>query len=290
MLSMPKPFHRIDKVQDLDELQQWMCSYLRTPMSAQDTVTPEPVYYLTPGKELSAKERLDIYVDDYWSRCFNSLAEDFPGLEHVWGHEKFHSMVEQYLVEHPSASYSLRNLGCKLWDFMQAKYEGKDKELVLDMIRFEWAKIEAFDNPVLPAFDPLKLRASQQKSLASVSWEFQPHLTLLKLSYPVYEVVDALLKTKRRSKNIPVPARKESCTVVYRSDLVVYHKEIDRPYYLLLERMKSGLSLEAACEQILPLLDAKEMNRLAKMAKLWFQGCVANKWLAAPKIVKAKPK
>jgi hypothetical protein len=52
--------------------------------------------------------------------------------------------MERYVTAHPSRSYSLRDLGRKVFDFMKDRYAGKDKELVLDMIRFEWAQIEAF--------------------------------------------------------------------------------------------------------------------------------------------------
>ena len=259
-----------------------MCRAIRTPESQIDSVKPEPLHYLTAGKELSAKERLAIYLDDYWARCINSLVEDFPGLEKIWGHEKFHAVAEQYLIQHPSRSYSLRNLGDKLWDFVRATYEGKDKGLVLDTIRFAWAKIEAFDNPVLDPFDPLKLNKAQRENLASCSFAFQPHLTLLRLDYPVYEVVDALLAKKCTDK-IPAPVKEESFTVVYRRDLVVYHKEIEKPYFLLLEQLQKGLSLLGACDEILPLLDEAQIKRLEKKARAWFQDCVGNKWLSAVK-------
>ena len=276
------PSHRIAKLQDLDELESWMCKAICTPMSQLDSLTPEPLHYLTPNEQLSAKERLDIYVDDYWSRCFNSLKDDFPVLQHIWGEQKFHTIVEQYLLEHPSSSYSLRNLGDKLQAFILAKYEGQDKGMVLDIIRFEWAKIEAFDNPALPAFDPSKLNKSQKERLTSLSLVFQPHVCLLRLEYPVYEVIDAVAKNTDAKDKITLPAQRETFTVVYRRDLKIYHKEIEKPYFLLLEQMKKGLSLEAACDEILPRLDTKEINRLAKMAKAWFALCVTNRWLVAP--------
>lgn len=258
-----------------------MCKAIRTPESQQDTVTPEALHYLTPGKELSAKERLAIYVDDYWARCINSLTEDFPGLQHVLGHEKFHALVEKYLVKHPSKSYTLRNLGDKLLDFMTAEYKDADKAMCLDMVRFEWAKIEAFDNTVLPPFDPLKLTKAQRDNLLYASFIFQPHLSLLRLEYPVYEVVDALLSKEKKA--IPAPQKRESFTVVYRRDLVVYHKEVEKPYFLLLEQLKHGLALSDACEAILPVLNESQIKKLERKVTSWFQDCVANKWLSALK-------
>ena len=274
--------HRITNLPDLDELQQWMCRAIRTPLSELGDVTPDPAYYLTPGEEISALERLEIYADDYWSRCINSLSEDFLGLEHVWGHKKFHSISEKYLVEHPSRSYSLRNLGDELLSFVQTSYQDADKDLVLDMIRFEWAKIEAFDNPARDPFDATRLTMGQKRNLASLSFVFQPHVTLLHLKYPVFDVVDGLLANAKEKEKVALPEKKECFTVVYRHDLPVFHKEIEKPHYLLLERLGRGLSLSAACDEILALLDKDQIKRLEKKAQQWFQDCVGLKWFCAP--------
>ena len=276
--------HRINKIEDLNELERWMSDAIRTPFSRQDAISPDPVRYLTPGKQLTAKERLEIYVDDYWSRCFGSLAEDFPALERIWGHEKFRSLMEEYLVAHPSRFYSLRNLGSNLEEFFKTHYEGADKELAVDIARFEWAKIEAFDNPVLPPFDPHKLTAAQKQGLDSMAFVFQPHVTPLALKYPVYELSDALRKNPKAMDRAPLPPRKECFTVVYRRDLAIYHVEIEKPFHFLLERLKNGASLSAACENAVSELSAAEIKKLEKKVTSWFQICVANKWFCAPGI------
>jgi hypothetical protein len=252
-------------------------------MDRQDAITPDPAYYLTAGTRLSAKERLAIYVDDYWARCIHTLAEDFEPLEHLWGHAKFHSLVEDYLLVYPSRSYSLRNLGANLLEFVQAQYQGQDKKLVSDIIRYEWAKIEAFDNPVLEPFDPLQLNKAQREGLWALRLRFQPHVTLLALDYPVYGFSDKLRLQHKASKpkKIPAPLAGECYTVVYQRDVSVYHKEIEKPFYLLLAELGAGSSLSEACDKILPVLSPKEVKQLEVKAQAWFQSCVANKWFCA---------
>ncbi len=278
---MPPTSHKIVQVSDLTELQEWMCGAIRTPMSKQASITPDPVYYLTPNAQLTARERLEIYADDYWSRCFNMLHDNFPGLAEIWGHETFHRWSEQYLVQCSSSSFTLRDLGNKFESFISSEYHGQDSALVLDMLRYEWARIEAFDRPVLPPFDPEKLSAQERVDLASLTFALQPHISLLQLDYPVFEVVDKLISRKTK-KTIPVPTKGEYFTVVYRHDFIVYHKEIDKAFYLLLTQIQGGKSLADGCDAILPLLDKEQINRLEKKARTWFQQCVALQWLGAP--------
>ncbi len=262
------------KVADLDELQHWMCAAIRTPMSHLAGVKPEPVHYLTHGEHLTADQRLEIYADDYWSRCIRSLAEDFPGLEHGWGHTKFHAVAESYLIRHPSRSYTLRNLGDRLGDFIQAEYQEADKAWALNMIRYAWARIEAFDNPARPLFDPKLLDAKTSQRLDRLSFRFQPHLTLLALDYPVQAWA------KLKSKEIPV--RQATHLVVYRFDNSVHVREIEKAFYGLLERMQSGLSLAAAAETLVSQKRNAEIKSLEKNAKDWFCLCVNNGWLCMP--------
>ena len=90
--------------------------------------------------------------------------------------------------------------------------------------------------------------------------------------HPVYDL----------DEKIHAVARKECYTVVYRRDLQVYHKEIERPFYRMLEELRRGASLSEACDKILPLLSQAEINKLEKKAQMWFQSCVANQWFCAP--------
>ncbi len=189
--------------------------------------------------------------------------------------------MEQYLVKHSSWSYTLRDLGKNLLVYTSAEYHESDRDLVLDMLRFSWAKIEAFDHPALPPFDPEKLSAKERENLASLTFPFQPHVSLLRLDYPVFEMVDKLI-SRMTKKTIPAPAKQECFTAVYRHDFVVYHKEIDKTFYLLLMQIQAGKSLADGCDAILPLLDKEQIRRLEKKAQTWFQQCVSLQWLGTP--------
>ena len=112
--------------------------------------------YIEPNDRLSSFERLEIYNRQYWFRVLGSLAEDFPRLRAISGERRFEDMSRAYLMECPSRSFTLRNLGARLETWLRRNprwIRGKTR-LALDMVRLEWADIEAFDGaaePVLKA-------------------------------------------------------------------------------------------------------------------------------------------
>ena len=74
--------------------------------------------FIAPNSQLSSFERLEIYNRQYWFRVLGALAEDFPALRSVIGARAFEAMSVAYLSEHPSRSFSLRNLGSKLAEWL----------------------------------------------------------------------------------------------------------------------------------------------------------------------------
>ena len=86
-------------------------------MAAQWTRWPRRSSRRTAGS--APFERLEIYNRQYWYRVLGALAEDFPRLRAVIGGRAFEAMSIAYLSEHPSRSFSLRNLGSHLTDVAQ---------------------------------------------------------------------------------------------------------------------------------------------------------------------------
>ena len=104
--------------------------------------------YIKPNELLSSFDRLEIYNRQYWFRVIGAVAEDFPALNAVMGEKKFDRLVLAYLRENPSTSFTLRNLGSKLpqWLEHHPEFAPRRHELLLDVARLEWAYVEAFDS------------------------------------------------------------------------------------------------------------------------------------------------
>src|SRR5262249_48813824 len=126
---------------------------------------------------------LEIYNRQYWYRILDSLYEDFPGLCAILGTRAFQRLSKAYLTDCPSESFTLRNLGAQLerWLGDHPEFAGADLDAALDMVRLEWADIEAFDKggeDVIGPEDLLELGPDLRLGL-------QPYLSLLELQYPV---------------------------------------------------------------------------------------------------------
>src|SRR3984957_7028104 len=104
--------------------------------------------FIKPNNRLTSLERLEIYGRSYWFRIIDSLYDDFPGLRAVLGERAFRRLSRAYLADCPSRSFTLRDLGSRLVEWLERnpRYAGNRHALALDMVRLEWADIEAIDS------------------------------------------------------------------------------------------------------------------------------------------------
>lgn len=117
----------IEPPKDLAALQREMAAAVMQPLNSDEgmqvtaadgrAMTAVAESFIAPNSRLTSFERLEIYNRQYWFRVLGSLAEDFPGLRAVVGGRRFETLSIAYLKEHPSRSFTLRNLGveaCRL--------------------------------------------------------------------------------------------------------------------------------------------------------------------------------
>jgi len=219
--------------------------------------------YIKPNDRLTSFERLEIYNRQYWLRVLGALAEDFPGLRAVLGGQWFESMCKAYLTECPSRSFTLRNLGARLetWLRQNPRWVRDRCVLALDMVRLEWADIEAFDGQAKPA---LRSEDLQEIEVSNLQLGIQPYVRLLELHYPVDDLLlevkrgddtadfasNAIQERKKRSK-VQAVAKLEPAQIflaVHRLDFSVYFRRIEPEEFALLGALRSGKTIERAIE------------------------------------------
>jgi hypothetical protein len=107
--------------------------------------------YIKPNDRLTSFDRLEIYNRQYWFRVIGAVAEDFPALNALLGEKIFDRLVLAYLQENPSTSFTLRNLGSNLpqWLAHHPEFAPTRHRLMQDVARLEWAYVEAFDSAAL---------------------------------------------------------------------------------------------------------------------------------------------
>ena len=252
--------------------------------------------YIKPNDRLTSFERLEIYNRQYWFRVLSSMAEDFPGLRAILGQPQFENMCRAYLAECPSCSFTLRNLGARLgtWLRRNPKWIRGKQTLALDMVRLEWADIEAFDGKAEPALQPEDLNGSFTRSLRL---RVQRYVQVLDLHYPVDDLTrkfreddntadfasNALTEIRRSSKVRSVAALepRQIFLVVHRMDFSVYFRRIEREEFALLSALRNGKTIERAIESAFQRSSVPEFDR-GRYVRLRFQTWATMGWFCRP--------
>ncbi len=217
--------------------------------------------YITPNALLTSFERLEIYNRQYWFRVIDAVSDDFPALNAMLGAKRFSALVLAYIRENPSTSWTLRDLGGKLPDWLAGhpQYTGKRHLLAIDIARLEWAYVEAFDrkkSPPLSAEDIQGLGPDARITL-------QPHIQLLELRYPVDELVMAVHRRtpetdivssaalgRKQRKRVPLPPMHRTPTflAVHRFDDQVYYRRIEREAFRMFSALGNASSISDAID------------------------------------------
>jgi hypothetical protein len=265
------------------EFQRSIAGAVMSPLDAR--VSVEAKQLVKPNDRLTSAERLDIYHRQYWYRILDSFTEDFPGLCAILGERAFERLARAYLADCPSQSFTLRNLGSRLgsWLTGHPEFAGKNLALALDMIRLEWAHIEAFDNAERNALGPEDLlELGPQLVLA-----LQPYIALLELQYPVDDLRIKLNKNLQEhsaaSNAVSAPAHRhimrryarlkpqQIFLAVHRVEFTVYYRRLEAAEYRLLRAIERGQAIGA-------VLDV-EQDLEPHQVQSWFANWAQLGWL-----------
>jgi Putative DNA-binding domain len=252
--------------------------------------------FIKPNDRLTSFERLEIYNRQYWFRLLSSLMEDFPGLRAVLGDRKFEAMSKAYLVDCPSRSFTLRNLGARLetWLRKHPKWAGSKQELAIDIARLEWADIEAFDGKAEPPLQPEGLGGVLGGNL---KLRLQPHISLLDLKYPVDDLLLEVRKENEdtdfasnafqeghKRKRVQAVAKLKPAEIflaVHRVDDSVYFRRIEREEFLILRALRDRKPLGKVIESAFRKSRIPEGERPGRVQQ-WFQNWATLGWFCTP--------
>ncbi|MEI6083840.1 MAG: DNA-binding domain-containing protein [Verrucomicrobiota bacterium] len=256
--SKPTGSSKVSSRRDLLNLQRQVGGAIMRPLTPRWKMSPAAravvAKFIKPNDRLTGFERLELYNWQYWYRLIDCLYDDYPGVRAILGERPFSKLCRDYLIRHPSTSYTLRNLGRQLPQFVRPP-------LARDMARLEWARIVAFDaeeRPVVTADDLLDTKPDRLR-LA-----LQPYVTLLKLRYPLDdflialkrlntealrgEASNAVTSTKRKRVQTLRRPRPETVHVaVHRINNAIYYKRLTPAQFALLRALQAGRTLTQAC-------------------------------------------
>jgi hypothetical protein len=293
---------------NLEELQRTMAAAVMQPLTEDEEMQPRDTTgrwsgrpmgevvgeFIAANSRLTAFERLEIYNRQYWFRLQTAFQEDFPALRAVVGPDRFQALMNAYLAAHPSRSFTLRNLGSKLAEWMteNSQYAGRKAKQAIDVIRVEWACIEAFDGA---EFAPLRLDEIAALG-ANPQLALQPYVQLLALDYPADDLVLDMHKRQRRESSeagtrpeaseddefAPLRLRKGATQLaIHRVDYSLYYKRLSLPEYRTLIALRSGNTLAEALEKAFAGSRLAVSSRVAQVQQ-WFATWAQLGWLVRP--------
>jgi len=251
--------------------------------------------FIKPNDRLTSFERLEIYNRQYWFRLLSSMIEDFPGLRAVLGDRRFDAMCKAYLVDCPSRSFTLRNLGAHLesWLRKHPHWAGPKHALAVDIARLEWADIEAFDGAAEPVLRPENLGSDAG---ANLRLKLQPYVHLLDLKYPVDDLLLEVRKEdedtdfasnafqeRHKRKRVQAVAKLKPAAIflaVHRVDDSVYFRRIEREEFAILSALRSGKTLSQAIEAAFKKSKAPLQDRATALQE-WFQNWSTLGWFCS---------
>ncbi|HEY9126695.1 MAG TPA: putative DNA-binding domain-containing protein [Acidobacteriaceae bacterium] len=289
---------------NLEAIQREMAAAVMQPLTADENMREQAAdgramaevaaTFIAPNSRLNPFERLEIYNCQYWYRVLGALAEDFPALRAVVGGARFDALSVAYLNEYPNRSFTLRNLGSKLveWLGAHAEFAGRRHGLAVDVARIEWAFVEAFDSAELTPLSLEQIAALGAESQLTL----QPHLRLMALHYPADNLVLSLHKREKRQASeagvghddtdeapvkLPNLRRRQIWLAAHRVDFSVYYRRLLQEEFLTLSAIRAGKSLAAAMEEGFAQSRIPEQRRAIHIQR-WFSEWSQLGWICAP--------
>jgi hypothetical protein len=280
------------------ELQRRMAGAIMAPLGTADRLAraagAQAAGIIKPNDRLTSSERLEIYAKSYWYRILDSLYDDFPGLRAIVGVRAFDKLSRAYLAEMPSESYTLRNLGSRLteWLARHPEHAGKTPALALDMVRLEWAHVVAFDGPAERVLGPEDLL----ELTPQMTFRLQPYITLLALQYPVDdlhlrvselaeghgEASNAVLRHRERRAVSRFSLKREAIYVaVHRVNEWVYFRRLDADEFRLLDALRGGKPVGEAIDSVFGTSD-QPLDELRGKVEEWFRSWAEGGWFCHP--------
>lgn len=292
---------------ELRELQRLALSTIRHPLSRAGrtqarwtdgrSMANVAATFIKPNDRLTSLERLEIYNRQYWFRLLDCLWDDYPGLRAILGDRPFEKLRVAYLNRYPSRSYTLRNLGSRLEQFIREQPElvAPHERMCADMARFEWAQVVAFDSAASP---PLNIDDLLGQDPGKLRLGLQPHVTLLEMGYPLDDFViavkkkDAAMRSEasnaveaERHKTAPrrprLPKAKEVFLAVHRYDNSLYYKRLEPAAFRILIALRDGATLAESCAAALED-EADSGGDVAARIQNWFTAWTELGWFCRP--------
>jgi hypothetical protein len=225
-------------------------------------------------RALDAVQRLDIYANMYFFRVLDVLKEDHPATLALLGEVGFHNLVTDYLLAHPPAHFSIREVGRHLPEFLAQHALAARHPCAGELSHYERALNDAFDAADAPALSTPDLADVAPDEWPGLHFALHPSVRLLACRWPVALLRSAL----ERGEPVADPSAQASRLCVWREALVVYHRELEEFEFAALRAVERGARFDGVCDAASEWAgEGNAAQRVVQALAGWLQ----HGWLAA---------
>jgi hypothetical protein len=235
--------------------------------------------WIAGDERLDALGRVDVYANMYFFRLHDILAEDFAKTAAILGEARFHNLVTDYLLVHPSTHASLRWLGRELPAFLAAHAYGREFPWAPEMAALEWARNEAFQARNAPAISRGDLAAFPSERWGDLAFTLRPDVSFATASWDVAGLFERIDGGAPPSE----PERREQHLLVHRPRFAPEVEEIAADEARALEAVAAGRTFGEVCDALAPT--EEQVQEAATRAATLLAG-----WLERELFSGARPK
>lgn len=223
---------------------------------------------------VSPEIQLSVYSYAYHARLIEVLVNDYPAILMAIGDEVFERIANNYIAEHPSHYFSLRDFGSGFANFILTNNPQQEMYWLYELASFEWHLVQAFD-----AADASLFTVNDMGSIAAEQWpevKFILHPSVQRLNF-IWNAVEMwqVLSADEPSKVIP-QMESENTWLVWREQLTTRFRSLNKDEQLAFETLQSGGSFSNICENLVTLIDEESVPmHAASLLKGWIsQGLI----------------
>jgi len=276
----------------LKELQIWFGAIISRPIDENNQMNPlspkgipmdqEASTYIVPSPTLKPAERIQIYNQQYWWRLMGILQDIFPTLLRLFGSFEFNQVIATpYLDKYPPQHWSLNKLGDRLVNWIEEEYHAKDKQVVHELAKIDWAFNDQFFTAHYPPLDASK--AENPDDLLHQPMTLQPHVHLFTLERDFFALREEFLKHPAEywvENDFPKLPPKEKCTfVLYRNSHQSSEvKKVTFAELHFLSQFESAKTIDQACQWLEEQPNAVCEEAAAHLQE-WLQSWTLRQWI-----------
>ncbi|RME60473.1 MAG: DUF2063 domain-containing protein [Candidatus Dadabacteria bacterium] len=220
---------------------------------------------IAESSNLSSEERFLIYLNSYRSRMKEALENNYPNLKKLLGEKFFTELAYDYLSDNPSTSYTLRDFGDRLPQFLKS-YTPLSSfyplEFLSELALFEWLHISAFDGKESEVLSYEELKQVSPEKWPKLIFNLHPAVYFFNCYYNIADIWKALLD----EKELPTPLRSDvlSYAIIWRCPKrVVRYRFIGEEEHRALSCVKEKKNFSEICEELASLNPSLEENEVA---------------------------